>query len=182
MSDDERPPSGDLSIFGVDPGLSLGLFGINVPPVPLGATHLPLTRLVTYQGDATIGIDTLERELLLAMKRGDQLVVACERFTVMPNSGRMSQQTLPLEIIGQVEALAIKYEAKFILQAPGDAKKFCSNTQLRQFTLWTSGKDVGRKDANDVNDAARHVILALAKTRATAFDALLRSSIPTQRS
>lgn len=182
MSVDERPPSGDLSIFGVDPGLSLGLFGIKVPSVPLGATHLPLTRLVTYQGDATVGINTLKRELFAALMRGDELVVACERFTVMPNAGRMTQQTLPLELIGQVEALAAKYETKFILQSPGDAKKFCSNTQLRQFNLWTSGKDVGHKDANDVNDAARHVIFALAKTRATAFDALLRSSIPTQRS
>lgn len=177
-----QPTSGDLSIFGVDPGLSLGLLGIRVPPVPLGATHLPLTRLVTYQGDAMIGIDTLERELLFAAKRGDELLVACERFTVMPNSGRMSQQTLPLELIGQVEAVATKYAAKFVLQAPGDVKKFCSNERLRQYNLWTTPKIVDCRDANDVNDAARHVVFGLAGARATAFDALLRSSIPTQRS
>lgn len=181
MTNSESFTTGDLIIFGVDPGLSLGLFGITVPPVPLGATYLPLTRLVTYQGDATIGISTLERELFLARKRENEVIIACERFTTLPSTGRMSQQTLPLEIIGQVEAHAMKYGVKFVLQAPGDAKKFCTNAQLRQFNLWTTPKMVGQSDANDVNDAARHALLALAKTRMTAYDALLRSSIPTQR-
>lgn len=170
-------------IIGVDPGQSTGAFLLDLYPTvdQLGSSYV-IEAPNRYQGPPIEVLRALETELVAAQQNLVAVLIAVERFTVMPNVGRMSQQPVPLHVIGQLETLAERYDAAFLLQSPGDAKKFCTNAQLRQFNLWTTPKMVGRPDANDVNDAARHALLALAKTRTTAYDALLRSSIPTQRS
>lgn len=170
-------------IIGVDPGQSTGAFLLDIYPLldQLGRSYV-VESTNRYQGPPEVVLSTLETELKAAHDNLVAILMAVERYTVMPNAGRMSQQPVPLQVIGQLETLARHYDAAFILQAPGDAKKFCTNAQLRQFNLWTTPKMVNCPDANDVNDAARHALLALAKTRTTAYDVLLRSSIPTQRS
>lgn len=167
-------------IIGVDPGQSTGAFLIDIHPTTDGLYVIEAPN--RYQGPPDEVLRALEVELRSAQDNLVSMIMAVERFTVMPNSGRMSQQPIPLQVIGQLETLATRYDAAFMLQAPGDAKKFCSNAQLKQFGFWSTSKMVGCPDANDVNDAARHAVLALAKTRATTYDALLRATIPTQRS
>lgn len=173
-------------IVGVDPGDSTGAFIIDLYPYAAGPPNY--VRYVVeadhrYQGRPDDVLRALEVELEAALLNQVDVVLAVERFTVMPNAGRMTQQTVPQQVIGQLQALAEKYQVQtFRLQSPGDAKKFCSNAQLRQFNFWSTGKTVNRPDANDVNDAARHAVFALATTRASAYDELLRESIPTQRS
>lgn len=170
-------------IIGVDPGDSTGAFIIDLYDHMRHPAHLTIEASQRYQGHPDDVLRALENELEAALLNQVTVIMAVERFTVMPNAGRMTQQTVPQQIIGRLEALAVKYEIEsFRLQSPGDAKKFCSNAQLRQFNFWSTGKTVNRPDANDVNDAARHAVFALATTRASAYDALLRGSIPTQRS
>lgn len=170
-------------IIGVDPGQSTGAFLLDlyITMDQLGNSYV-VESTHRYQGPPDEVLRALETELVAARDNLVTVLMAVERYTVMPNSGRMSQQPVPLQVIGQLEMLAERYDVRLILQAPGDAKKFCTNAQLRQFNLWTTPKMVGCPDANDVNDAARHALLALAKTHMAAYDVLLRSSIPTQRS
>lgn len=170
-------------IIGVDPGDSTGAFIIDLYHHGSGPSHYTIETDQRYQGHPDDVLRALENELEAALLNQVTVIIAVERFTVMPNAGRMTQQPVPQQIIGRLEALARKYEVEvFRLQSPGDAKKFCSNAQLRQFNFWSTGKTVNRPDANDVNDAARHAVLALAHTRASAYDELLLRSIPTQRS
>lgn len=170
-------------IIGVDPGESTGMFIIDLYHHSVGPSHYTIKADQRYQGHPDDVLVALENELQAALLNQVVVIMAVERFTVMPNAGRMTQQPVPQRVIGQLQALAEKYEVKtFQLQAPGDAKKFCSNQQLRQFGFWSTGKMVDRPDANDVNDAARHAVLALATTRASAYDELLKTTIPAQRS
>lgn len=169
-------------IIGVDPGDSTGAFIIDLYHHGSGPSHYTIETSQRYQGPPYDVLHLLENELIAALENGVAVIMAVERFTVMPNAGRMTQQTVPQQVIGRLESLAVKYVVEsFRLQSPGDAKKFCSNAQLRQFDFWSTGKTVDRPDANDVNDAARHAVLALATTRASAYDELLLRSIPTQR-
>lgn len=171
-----------IMIIGVDPGDSTGVFIINLYHHGAGPSHYTIESDVRYQGRPDDVLRALENELEAARQNGVVIIMAVERFTVMPNAGRMTQQPVPQQIIGRLEALATRYQVEtFRLQSPGDAKKFCSNMQLRQFGFWSTGKTVDKPDANDVNDAARHAVLVLAQTRASAYDELLRGSIPTQR-
>lgn len=173
-------------IIGVDPGDSTGAFIIDLYAYTVGPPNY--VRYVVeadhrYQGRPDDVLRAIELELEAARQNGVIVIMAVERFTVMPNAGRMTQQNVPQQIIGRLEAMAERYQVEtFRLQSPGDAKKFCSNTQLRQFAFWSTGKMVNCPDANDVNDAARHAVFALATTRASAYDELLLRSIPTQRS
>lgn len=172
-----------VMIIGVDPGESTGAFIIDLYLHCDGPLHYTIEANQRYQGHPDDVLVALENELQVALLSQVDVVMAVERFTVMPNVGRMTQQPVPQRVIGQLQALVEKYEVKtFVLQTPGDAKKFCSNAQLRQFGFWSTGKMVNRPDANDVNDAARHAVFALAFTRASAYDALLRRTIPAQRS
>lgn len=168
-------------IIGVDPGESTGAFIIDLypslvdPPYVIEATN-------RYQGPPGVVLERLETELEAARRALVVTIVAVERFTSLPSAGRMTHQPVPQQVVGQLEVLAERYGAEFILQAPGDAKKFCSNDQLRRYNFWTTPKMVDQPDANDVNDAARHAVLALAKRRTTAYEVLLKLGIPTQRS
>lgn len=170
-------------IIGVDPGQSTGAFIIDLYPASSDPIEYRIEASSRYQGPPDDVLGKLTVELEAARQNLVKVVIAVERFTVMPATSRMSQQPVPQQVIGKLATLAATYAVdKFFTQSPGDAKKFCPNKQLRQFDFWSTGKTVSCPDANDVNDAARHAVLALATTRATAYDALLRRSIPTQRS
>jgi hypothetical protein len=167
-------------VIGVDPGESTGAFIIDLYPSRIDPPYV-IEASWRAQGPPGEVLASLTTELEAARLNGVHAVLAVERFTVMPATSRMTQQSTPQQVIGQLQMLADEYGATFLLQAPGDAKKFCPNMKLHQFGFRSTGKMVSRPDANDVNDAARHAVLALARTRATAYEALLRRSIPAQR-
>lgn len=169
-------------IIGVDPGESTGAFIIDLYDHRTYPSSYTIKAENRYQGPPDVVLNLLTTEIVAARANFVTVIMAVERFTVMPATARMTQQSTPQRVIGQLEALAVAFDVTdFHLQSPGDAKKFCSNAQLRQFGFWSTGKTVNCPDANDVNDAARHAVLALATTRATAYDALLLGSIPSQR-
>lgn len=153
-------------VIGLDPGDSTGLFIIIVGPSSA-------IRFRASQGDPTSQLELLEHRLEAARAQDADAHIACERYTVSARTGKLTQQSTPQRVIGRVETLAEKFDATFTLQSPGDAKAFCSNELLRRIGFWSKPSDVGCRDANDVNDAARHAVLMLAKTRASVFDRLI---------
>jgi hypothetical protein len=132
---------------------------------------------VRYQGPpqgALLRLETCVRE---AAMWEEKVVIAGERFTVTDKTGKRSAQPTPLKVLGQAELLSYQYtNVEFTLQTPADAKKLADNARLRDLRLYSTARDVGCPDANDVNDAARHVLLALMRRKATIFDSMLRDA------
>jgi hypothetical protein len=164
-------PSGDLRWFiGVDPGESTGVYALRVSDSPVilgvqGRWQLPPQQAVAE-------VEKLVRQAALWQ---ENVLLVGERFTVTDQTGKRSAQPTPLKVLGQVEQLAYQYtNVEFILQAPADAKKFAPNPRLRELRLYTRPEDVSSPDANDVNDAARHVLLMLARRRASVYDRYLQ--------
>lgn len=157
-------------VVGVDPGLSTGLSVLAIDP----QAQRPVYPHLLYQGGSEEALRLLRGVLASAVASNDLALVAAERYTVTERTGRRSSQPLPLQIIGQVTLLARDYGAKFILQSPSDAKRMISNALLRRVELYTWPSTVGRPDANDVNDATRHALVALATLRASVFGTLLQ--------
>jgi hypothetical protein len=85
--------------------------------------------------------------------------VACERFTITAETGKLTQAPWSLEIIGAVRWLSRKYGLAFLEQAPGDAKGLCDNARLKKLGWWHVGGE------GHANDALRHLVLALVRIR-----------------
>lgn len=77
-----------------------------------------------------------------------------ETFTVTAQTASMSQQPVPMEVIGVLKFLARRSGARLELQTPASAKRFVSDAQLRKIGLWQPGMDHAR-------DAIRHLVLGI---------------------
>lgn len=156
-------------IVGVDPGDSTG-----VVVLYLGDKSVTLFNAIQMGPDDSL--DWLEGFVKAAVEAEDGVLMACERYTVTPETGKRTQQPTALNVIGVVKRIATQHGLSVIMQPPGDAKAFAPNERLKQLGFFTLARDVGKPDANDVNDAARHAVLLLARTRATLFDAIMVAS------
>lgn len=156
-----------LWIIGLDPGESTGLLGLRVD-----RDHVDV--FLRYQGVPPDALHQLEKVVRDVNVWNEPTLIAAERFTTTDRTGKRSSQPTPQRVLGAAEQLTYAYtNVEFILQQPADAKKLASNDRLRELGFYTRADLVGRPDANDVNDAARHALLALAHRRAAIFDALL---------
>lgn len=159
-------------VAGLDPGNSTGLFVLNIVPEVNAA--VPFLR---FQGAPDLALQRLEALVREAALWRWDVLIAGERFTVTDQTGKRSAQPTPLKVLGAAEQLTYQYtNAEFTLQTPADAKKLADNRRLRDLGFYTLASDVDRPDANDVNDAARHALLALMRRRASVFDELLRAA------
>jgi hypothetical protein len=93
--------------------------------------------------------------IILGQPIGEKLDIFTERFIIGANTGKKSQQTKALEIIG-----AIRYEAashshvNFELQNTSEAKRLSTDDKLR-------GIDWYKPGPRHCNDAARHVLFGM---------------------
>lgn len=167
---------GDLRyVAGLDPGDSTGLFVLKLPDL-LSVQALP-TVYARYQGQPSGALLRLESFIREAAMWQENVLIAAERFTTTDRTGKRSAQPTPQRVLGAAEQLSYQYtNVEFTLQAPADAKKMTDNWRLRDMGFYTRGEDVGARDSNDVNDAARHAVLALARRRASIFDLLTREA------
>jgi hypothetical protein len=157
-----------LWIAGLDPGESTGLLVLQLTSAGGVSTH---TR---YQGPPSEALQRLEAVVRSAALWRQDVLIAGERFTVTDKTGKRTSQPTPLKVLGMAEQLSYEYaNVEFTLQSPADAKKLVPNVRLREIGFYTSADLVGRPDANDVNDAARHALLGLMRRKASVFDALL---------
>jgi len=153
----------DLILIGVDPGLSTGLAMIKNEQRLAAAQGSPKEMLRIYRAalNAWCNLPDLTVQ------------VAVERFIITDQTARHSQQSTALEVFGAIKTTAEHLGYPISVQAASDAKRIASNELLRCLGLWTSPRAVACPDANDVNDAMRHILLLLACQHATRFDELL---------
>lgn len=83
-------------------------------------------------------------------------VFVVERYTITPQTLKMSRQPDALKIIGVLEWWAVSRDILFVEQTPAEAKSFVTNERLRKLGLYPSGLD-------HAADAMRHLILYLVK-------------------
>jgi hypothetical protein len=94
----------------------------------------------------------LEAWIEVATESTDGCVVACERFTIGPDTIRKSRGNWSLELIGVARFLCRRHGAEFRLQAPGDAKGLFPDEALRRLGWW--------HHSGHARDALRHLGLA----------------------
>lgn len=156
-------------IIGVDPGDSMGVFMLKIEEKRAIRAHF-------LQTDVSTAVNWLENTLRALSESPEGVLVACERYTVTPETGKRTQQPTALQAIGVVKILVERFSARFVMMPPADAKKFAPNEMLKRLGFYTTPAEAGHHDANDVNDAARHATLALARFKASTFDAMLANS------
>lgn len=153
-------------VVGVDPGPSTGL-------VVLRGDGF---RMHVQQGTPSQVVDDLALRFPFLCVPSSDVLVGCERYVQTGGPTPMSSQPVPQRVIGVVETVARVHGWAFHLQSPSDAKSLVPNSLLRDLGLWTTGRDVERRDADDANDATRHALTVLAHHRASLFDRLLRGT------
>lgn len=155
-----------IAAIGVDPGLSAGLACL-IDGVPVFAWQGPGDRLVAE-------LIYLENDVIKPLDC--RRVAGLERYNQRPRQpGRLSAQGDAQELIGAVSQVCesvLNWEV--ILSAPGDVKKMFPNVRLVALGLRVTPGDVGRRDANDVNDAMRHALMIVARYERATLDRMLR--------
>lgn len=109
--------------------------------------------------------------LYSAFQRGAEFEVVPERFVISQGTitKARGEANWSIELIGVLRYLARKYGHGFYLQGASDAKRFGTDKLLHRLGWWTPGSDHAR-------DAARHLVLALARHDPTDLDRRLLSS------
>jgi len=156
-------------IIGVDPGDSMGIFMLKIEEKCAVRAHF-------LQTDVSTAVNWLEETLYAINKGPEGVLVACERYTVTPETGKRTQQPTALQAIGVVKILVERFSSRFVMMPPGDVKAFAPNSMLKRLDFYTTPAEVNLPDADDVNDAARHATLSLARFKASVFDAMLAAT------
>lgn len=87
-----------------------------------------------------------------------RVIVACERFIITPQTGRLGKTVDrydAIELIGLTRHLCRWYHLEFELQNASDAKGVASNEHLKQAGWWTAKTD------GHALDATRHAVLRM---------------------
>lgn len=94
--------------------------------------------------------------------------IVCEKFSPLPTARAYRLNELePIRIEGAIEAMfgldLVTFQRTSALTIAGShgnpaANKKAADDYLRDCGLWTTGKVVGRRDANDVNAAMKHLV------------------------
>lgn len=96
-----------------------------------------------------------------------QITFIVEQFDLRPNNKFVADLTT-VKVNSALEyELAWHCSAAVVMvhQTPAQAKSLVSNEVLKNLGWYLTGKSVNYKDANDVNDAMRHLVYYIAKTK-----------------
>ena len=118
--------------------------------------------------------DTCELLLKTASQYGDDLLVVSEAFIITQQTAKNTQAPWSLELIGVARHYSRLHTGRdLILQAPATAKRFSSDERLKTMSWYKPGK-------GHANDAARHLLLALATRGWLSHDILVELATPVQ--
>jgi hypothetical protein len=140
------------TILSIDPGMSTGIVLAEYD------TLVPLTILGKWQieGGLTGLIERFDPD--------DVDEVVAEKFSPLPRVFRLNELE-PLRIEGALEAWypVIHWQRPVAMALAGTGGSQAENKKaaddiLRAAGLWTTGSQVGCKDANDVNSATKHLV------------------------
>lgn len=137
-----------LIIFGVDPGKETGVV-VYTHGKLIGRVQLPAADVISWIVNRLLEIDITEH----------RIVIAVERYNIGTNTVKKTRQTDPLEIIGQLRAVARNSSIFFTTPNQADTKKIGRDAVLRRIGWFTQDQ------AGHINDAARVALHTLAVER-----------------
>lgn len=148
-----------MIILGVDPGKTTGWAFFN--------TAYP-DSFQSWQADRNDFVDIIVPYL---EKTGDRLDIACESYVLTSGTMRTSRsdENWSIEQIGVLRHWARRHGHHFELQTAGNAKKFSTDAKLKDIGWWKPGN-------GHANDAARHVLLYVARHEMATLERLLTTS------
>lgn len=160
-----RSSASNVYVIGVDPGPSTGVFVVRNGE-----------RYRVYQGDQGGALALITEVLRNCEREEARVVIGCERYQSGGGGRARTHQSVPQQVIGQVIGVAESFGYHVVLQTPADAKRVGSTELLHRLGFHVSRSEVNQRDANDVNDAARHAVLIIVTHFATMFERLLNAS------
>lgn len=95
------------------------------------------------------------KQLYELLRRNEPDFIICESFTYQI---RDKVVLYPVELIGVVKLYIQTVGTPNYWQHASQVKKLWTNEKLKKLGLHLTGKDVGQPDANDANDATRHML------------------------
>lgn len=132
-------------VLAIDPGLATGACLVR----PEGTQLLRSDELDVKQYYAWL-------EHYLSYYEPGTLNIVCERFTINAETAKKSQAPWSLMNIGVLDYLCDKLGHTYVLQTPGDAKRFVTNQRLKNLNLWHVG------GGGHALDSLRHAVLYMA--------------------
>jgi len=142
-----------LSVLGVDPGKTTGLFQAHI--------NGTITR-------RQFDWDTVVTNMAPWLDTDKPDVVVAERFVITARTAKLSVQQTAIEVIGVIRYLCDQRGIPFVLQTKGNITKLATDEKLRAVRWYERG-------AGHSNDAARHVLAYLATTYPSKFLSLIKS-------
>lgn len=123
-------------ILAIDPGLATGV----VYGTPFSFIN------------ATYGFPEVYEKLDLLISSGKFDTVVIENFLISAQTGKKTQATWSLRIIGMVEYVCLRENVEMVLQTPSAAKNFIDDKKLKKYNMYFRGEGHDR-------DAGRHFLL-----------------------
>jgi hypothetical protein len=141
------PPHPSI-IIGVDPGKETGVAVYDM------AMH---TFLQHWSAPSAAFVDWLY-QFFVTWCASDTVLIACERFDISPGTAKLGRTAVnwSIEQAGVCRHLARRHGQGFVLQDRATPKHMAPDALLKQVGWHKPGPD-------HVNDATRHVVLALAR-------------------
>lgn len=146
-----------IPVFAIDPGWMTGI----IVGEYSDTTPLEVNRILQVDG----GLEGVADDLTRLRVANPSARVVCERFAPRPMAGSYKLRELePLRIEGFVRATwgpNVTWQtpsAMLIGGGKGPEGKRNADNILRAGKLWSTGKTVGQKDANDANAAMKHLL------------------------
>lgn len=107
---------------------------------------------------AQVDFETMSKLVFASSLFDDIEAFVVEKFLITATTGKRSQQTDALQIIGQLRGRALVDGVPFMEQTPSDAKNVWTDEKLRDRGLWLRGRHE--------RDALRHAMLFFQRVKA----------------
>jgi hypothetical protein len=145
-------------ILGIDPGSHVGL--AYYVKGKFTSLELPAVDAVPWV-----------KGIILGQPFGEKLDIFTERFIIGTNTGKKSQQTQALEIIGAIRHECANHaHVNFELQNTSEAKKLSTDAKLRYIGWYAPGP-------RHRNDAARHILFGMLRRYPEELEFVMSGSI-----
>ena len=141
-----------MIVTAIDAGVSTGVFIIEADTVSGDTKIRGFGQFERYNP-----VDTVDR-LVKTFEKFDPDVVVVERFDLRPRNNVIPDLTT-LKVNSMLEYYLSSIDIRrrqLVFQTPAQAKTLVTNQALKQLGFFPTGRSIGKPDADDVRDAARH--------------------------
>jgi hypothetical protein len=118
---------------------------------PGGMTGIALWDRNSFRADEHLPFPACQLIETYCQRLGSALYVGWEKFTIGPNTHKLTRQPEAYEIPGLVKYLAQKHNCKMLKPAMPDARLTATPKMLQSIGWWPYGKD-------DAQSAAQHML------------------------